>query len=43
MNPKLQSLLAELEQGLGSVMRKQTSDFSHGRGDADESLSGKKF
>lgn len=42
MNPKLQSLLGELEKGLGSVMRKQEFSSSRGRGDADESLGGKK-
>lgn len=41
MDPKLQSLLGELEKGLGSVMRKQENSSARGGGDTDDSLGGK--
>ena len=40
-DPKLQSMLGDLEAGLGSVMRKHDPSF-HGRGDPDK-LGGKKI
>lgn len=39
MDPKLQSLLSELESGLGSVIRKREHSSSNARGDVDDSLS----
>lgn len=41
MDPKLQSLLSELENGLGSVIRKRDDNSDRSRGDADASLSSK--
>jgi len=40
LDPKLQSLLSELETGLATVMRRKENKSGQGRGDAEESLGG---
>lgn len=40
LDPKLQTLLSDLESGLGSIVRRQELGGGHSRGDSEQSLGG---